>query len=644
MQIIVLGMHRSGTSPLTRIINLMGAYVGMEGTLIEPHRDNPKGFWERNDVYTLDKEILKTIGADWYKVAHLDLSKLTEEDRAAFEQKARVIIQNLDAHRPWVLKDPRMCLLLSLWQPLLETPICIHIYRSPLQVAQSLRTRNGFPIHFGAALWEKYNLVALTTSRNLPRLFVSHQRMLAQPLETVRALYEQLLALNVQGLRLPSEREILAFLDPSLYRERGDASLKKEFITCAQEELFQAFEEETSSFFDGVLSLSAGAQAVLENHDIEEEKEQQLRLTANTLRTKETELTALQQKMTAIEKQRTADAQTLQQQLTEAEQKRVALEQSKAAEAKALQQQLTEAEQKRVADMQTFHQQKTEVERALAIAYERFLALAQSRATEGQALQQKLAGVEQALAVAHERLSTVEQKVLEGQALQQKLAGAEQALAAARERLFALEQKVLEGQALQQKLAGAEQALAAARERLFALEQNKTAEGKAFQQKLTKTEQALAAAEGRSIALEQKLLGTERLLTGRTSEVRQYAQDSVQLARWIGLFDRCFVSVINSKRWRLGHALAAYSRKIRFKPPLPMPQEHWESVMKEFTAWKKAGEDRKKTGQIPPKPASGLPAAVLPALVLQAGKGSLTQPVTKTSLAPQRNGEKEMPR
>ena len=63
-------------------------------------------------------------------------------------------------------------------------------------MAQSLRARDGVLVHFGAALWEKYNLTALAHSRSLPRLFVSHQRLLAQPLETVRLLYEQLLTLG----------------------------------------------------------------------------------------------------------------------------------------------------------------------------------------------------------------------------------------------------------------------------------------------------------------------------------------------------------------------------------------------------------------------------------------------------------------
>jgi len=112
MQIIVLGMHRAGTSALTRIINLMGAYVGTEGLLMESGRENLKGFWERKDVRALHQEVFKALGVEWDKVAHLDLSKFTENDRAAFEKKARTIVLNLDAHRPWVLKDPRLCLLL----------------------------------------------------------------------------------------------------------------------------------------------------------------------------------------------------------------------------------------------------------------------------------------------------------------------------------------------------------------------------------------------------------------------------------------------------------------------------------------------------------------------------------------------------
>ncbi|NOT54015.1 MAG: hypothetical protein HOP18_05360, partial [Deltaproteobacteria bacterium] len=413
MQIIVLGMHRSGTSPLTRIINLMGVYVGTEGTLMSPHQDNPKGFWERNDVYALHQETLKTMGADWDKVAHLDLGKLTADQRAAFDQKARNILQNLDAHRPWVLKDPRLCLLMPLWRPFLETPICVHIYRSPIQVAQSLRTRNGFPIHFGVALWEKYNLTALTNSGDLPRLFVSHQRLLGQPLETVRTLYEQLLSLGVHGLRLPSEKEILAFLDPALYRERGDVRLKKEFVSFAQEEIFQAFEEGTAGSFDSAISLSAGAQATLESYETNEERERQRLLIEETLRTKEAELTTLHQKMTVVEQNRVIEEQTLQQQLAQAEQKRVTLEASRVAEAKAWKQQLVALEESKVAEANARRQKLVEAEQEL-------VALEESKVAEANAWRRQLADAEQ------KRVTLEASRVAEANAWRRQLADAEQ--------------------------------------------------------------------------------------------------------------------------------------------------------------------------------------------------------------------------
>ena len=50
MQIIVLGMHRAGTSAVTRLINMMGAYLGPNNLLMPASSDNPKGYWERVDI------------------------------------------------------------------------------------------------------------------------------------------------------------------------------------------------------------------------------------------------------------------------------------------------------------------------------------------------------------------------------------------------------------------------------------------------------------------------------------------------------------------------------------------------------------------------------------------------------------------
>ena len=58
----MLGMHRSGTSVATRLMNLLGIDLGAEEHLLGPRPDNPKGFWEYEPIVDLNEEILATAG------------------------------------------------------------------------------------------------------------------------------------------------------------------------------------------------------------------------------------------------------------------------------------------------------------------------------------------------------------------------------------------------------------------------------------------------------------------------------------------------------------------------------------------------------------------------------------------------------
>src|SRR4051812_9685492 len=110
MQIIILGMHRSGTSLTTRLVNMMGAYFGPETSVGEITADNPKGFWERPEVFKLNDAILAAKGCTWH-----DLSRWNPQEASIIpENLARHLAKitlGMDAFRPWVLKDPRLCLL-----------------------------------------------------------------------------------------------------------------------------------------------------------------------------------------------------------------------------------------------------------------------------------------------------------------------------------------------------------------------------------------------------------------------------------------------------------------------------------------------------------------------------------------------------
>ncbi|MEN9460780.1 MAG: hypothetical protein RIS84_800 [Pseudomonadota bacterium] len=266
MQIMVLGMHRSGTSAVARLLNMMGAYFAPEGQGLPPTKANPKGYWERWDVVNLNEKIFGELGISWDKISDYSSTQITPELSEQFNTSIQQIILGLDAHRPWMMKDPRLNLVLPLWLPLLELPVCVYVYRSPIQVAQSLATRENFSIHFGLALWEKYNLIALADSAHLPRILISYEELMSNPLGTVKYLYDSLQNLEIQGLRLPHDKEVTAFIDATLYRERGGDLLQSEYINSQQLALFEAFKN-GAILTQTLPKLSQGAVAVLEEYE-----------------------------------------------------------------------------------------------------------------------------------------------------------------------------------------------------------------------------------------------------------------------------------------------------------------------------------------------------------------------------------------
>ncbi len=261
MQILVLGMHRSGTSVVTRIINMMGAYFGPEGMSLGYNRDNPKGFWERKDVVMLNDQLLQCFGARWQNVRGWDVSKLGAVPKS-LTGMVRSLTLEMDAHRPWVVKDPRMCITLPCWLPFLEVPVAVITSRDPGAIARSLEVRRQLPPEYGLALWECYAVHTIRQAHALPKIFVSFESMLETPVASTRSLYEALLRHEVQGLRMPSDREIRAFIDPTLERARRNAATQ---LTSEQENLAAMLRGELP--FDPAVTISPAAQRLMENTD-----------------------------------------------------------------------------------------------------------------------------------------------------------------------------------------------------------------------------------------------------------------------------------------------------------------------------------------------------------------------------------------
>jgi hypothetical protein len=236
--LVVLGMHRSGSSALTGILGLCGVWLGEDRELIGANPENPKGFWERRDVRTVCDGLLHAAGADWWMVANFEPSAIPP---AALDQEARAFRQTvaeLNSHGTWAIKEPRLCLLFPVLRSFIRDPVCIHIYRNPLEVARSLQLRNGFGIAEGIALWEAYVIGALRSSVGLPQVCVSYEELVARPAEAVGALIEKLNALGIAGLVLPTNEAVKNFISSDLHRQRGGSSETMELLSSAQRELW----------------------------------------------------------------------------------------------------------------------------------------------------------------------------------------------------------------------------------------------------------------------------------------------------------------------------------------------------------------------------------------------------------------------
>ena len=322
--------------------------------------------------------------ADWHRLGSFAVEGIPELTLAQFRIEAAKIILSMDAHRPWFLKEPRLCVLAPVWLELLEFPVCVFVHRSPLEVAISLKTRNDFPPGFSCALWEFYNTAALNATFGLRRLQVNHRDLMRDPVGTVRILLKELRRHGVRGLRAPSDDEVLAFIDPGLSRARADTTGSA--LTPSQQKLYEAFETGEALRLTKLINFSRKARSVLRAHDRAVDPENKIgkleadhaRLTAELLVSKEgkvdlqkalaeknTELSALKQTKAELQKalaEKTPELSALKQAKAEL-QKAVA---EKTSELSALKQAKAELQKALAAELSAAKQAKAELQKALA--------------------------------------------------------------------------------------------------------------------------------------------------------------------------------------------------------------------------------------------------------------------------------------
>ena len=222
--VIVLGMHRSGTSVIGGLMNKMGLETG--GPLIGAAQDNAKGFFERIDVVLQNDYLFKNQNVHYSFNTHKydsmrGLRDILSNQESKFFAEGRRALKFLNNERnyPWMLKDPRLCITLRTWLPLLNfVPAVLFAYRNPYDVALSMHTRETehFPIQRGLKLWYIYNKRAIKQSHDLCRVVTSHKKVLTDPSNEMAKIFDGLRSCGVQVPHLVSESDIKSFVDTSL--------------------------------------------------------------------------------------------------------------------------------------------------------------------------------------------------------------------------------------------------------------------------------------------------------------------------------------------------------------------------------------------------------------------------------------------
>lgn len=228
--ILVLGMHRSGTSALTWLLGQMGAALPSDA--IAGGAENRKGYWESAGLVAADERLLRSARSSWFDPRPLQLSRLSDRQRADCVGAIRAALADGWGDAPLLaIKDPRICRFVPVFAAALRDAgielRAVLMLRPAAEVAASIRRRDGTTLEHGLLLWLRHMLEAERDSRAMPRAIVRFDALLHDWRETA----DRLASLLGRAAWQPTDEEregIDSFFEPAL-RHRAELAIRPEF-------------------------------------------------------------------------------------------------------------------------------------------------------------------------------------------------------------------------------------------------------------------------------------------------------------------------------------------------------------------------------------------------------------------------------
>lgn len=184
-KILVLGMHRSGTSLVTSLINKMGISNRSDAS---PNIFNVSGYYEDTELVFKNEEFLRSVDCSWCDTGKIaELFDIEKEIRSFYKEK---LLDYDSSGQSYVIKDPRIALFLPIIGDLFDDAKIIYCIRESSAVSKSIRQRDGIEDQEATALKTFYDNEIQKFLNSRDYLVVQYERLINQPADTMRQMSE----------------------------------------------------------------------------------------------------------------------------------------------------------------------------------------------------------------------------------------------------------------------------------------------------------------------------------------------------------------------------------------------------------------------------------------------------------------------
>ena len=233
--IVVLGMHRSGTSLMTGLLNIFGVYLG--GNFYVHQDSNEKGHFEHNGIWNIDEDILGELGSfsegydefpkNWHKTKNILIYK---------DKIKKIIIRDFDKLDLFALKDSRISVLLPLYLDIFKElkiePLFIIMKRKEIEIAKSLKIRNNLSFSHSIKLFKRYYDSVEKYTKGCKKVYVEFDELVQDPKGIVEDISKNF-DVKLRNFK-DVKKEVSNFLDPKLKHHNLDY---KDYLLELGEEL-----------------------------------------------------------------------------------------------------------------------------------------------------------------------------------------------------------------------------------------------------------------------------------------------------------------------------------------------------------------------------------------------------------------------